>query len=236
MLEPHSAPESSEEYKIHDVSEWWQRIEYFIVFFFIYAFFFSVCFWMWLRQRWRLASKTIAIPMWTLILCWQLLLEVSAFLCQNLKSLFSFVCLFFFFWSCDVPNLLSRVHSEYQILGNCLKCSSFGTYYTNTSCIVKVRHFRGKILILNITQGSFLKRAVYVNTCDIVSVPLVTVARQDVVLMISDAPQTARLFPKESDVIGPNRGENEFNLTLLLEFIIFKAGWEVPCQRALNQS
>lgn len=50
---------------------------------------------------------------------------------------------------------------------------------------------------------------------------MVTIAIQQVVLMIFDAPQTIRLFPIDSNVIGPNRGENEFNLTLLLEFIIF---------------
>lgn len=47
---------------------------------------------------------------------------------------------------------------------------------------------------------------------------MVTIAIQQVVLMIFDA---IRLFPIDSNVIGPNRGENEFNLTLLLEFIIF---------------
>lgn len=50
---------------------------------------------------------------------------------------------------------------------------------------------------------------------------MVTIAIQQVVLMIFDAPQTIRLFPIDSNVIGPNRGENEFNLTLLLELIIF---------------
>lgn len=50
---------------------------------------------------------------------------------------------------------------------------------------------------------------------------MVTIAIQQVVLMIFDAPQTIRLFPIDSNVIGLNRGENEFNLTLLLEFIIF---------------
>lgn len=50
---------------------------------------------------------------------------------------------------------------------------------------------------------------------------MVTIAIQQVVLMIFDAPQTIRLFPIDSNVIGPNRGENEFNLTLLLEFIIY---------------
>ena len=54
-----------------------------------------------------------------------------------------------------------------------------------------------------------------------VCVLMVSMVIRQVVLMIFDAPQTIRLFPIESDVIGPNRGENEFNLTLLLVFIIF---------------
>lgn len=58
------------------------------------------------------------------------------------------------------------------------------------------------------------------STSDIVNVQAVTMAMQQVVLMIFDAPQTAKPLSKEFNVIGPNRGEEEFNLTLLLELII----------------
>lgn len=44
------------------------------------------------------------------------------------------------------------------------------------------------------------------------------------VLMIFDAPQTMTPFPIGPGLIGHNRGENEFNLTLLLVFIIL---WKV---------
>lgn len=54
------------------------------------------------------------------------------------------------------------------------------------------------------------------------SVLMVSMVIHQVVLMIFDAPQTIRLFPIETNVIGPSRGENEFNLTLLLVFIIFQ--------------
>lgn len=56
---------------------------------------------------------------------------------------------------------------------------------------------------------------------DTTSVLMVSMVIWQVVLMIFDAPQTIRLFPIEPTVIAPNRGENEFNLTLLLVFIIF---------------
>lgn len=62
---------------------------------------------------------------------------------------------------------------------------------------------------------------VCVHMCENVNSLMVTIAIQQVVLMIFDAPQTIMPFPIDSNVIGPNRGENEFNLTLLLEFIIF---------------
>lgn len=39
--------------------------------------------------------------------------------------------------------------------------------------------------------------------------------------MIFDAPQTIRVVPVETNIIGPSRGENEFNLILLLGFIFF---------------
>lgn len=54
------------------------------------------------------------------------------------------------------------------------------------------------------------------------NIPIVSMVIWQVVLMIFDAPRTIRLFPIELDVIGPNRGENEFNLTLLLVFIILE--------------
>lgn len=50
---------------------------------------------------------------------------------------------------------------------------------------------------------------------------MVSMAIWLLVLMIFDTPQTMRPFPIGPGVIGPNRGENEFNLTLLLVFIIF---------------
>lgn len=54
------------------------------------------------------------------------------------------------------------------------------------------------------------------------NIPIVSMVIWQVVLMIFDAPRTIRLFPIELDVIGPNRGENEFNLTLLLVFLILE--------------
>lgn len=54
------------------------------------------------------------------------------------------------------------------------------------------------------------------------NIPIVSMVIWQVVLMIFDAPRTIRLFPIVLDVIGPNRGENEFNLTLLLVFIILE--------------
>lgn len=65
---------------------------------------------------------------------------------------------------------------------------------------------------------------------------MVSMVIWQVILMIFDAPQTIRLFPIEPNVIGPNRGENEFNLTLLLAFIILQESWEEICQRTLNES
>lgn len=59
--------------------------------------------------------------------------------------------------------------------------------------------------------------------CHTVCTLMVSMAIWLLVLMIFDAPQTMRLFPIGPGIIGPNRGENEFNLTLLLVFIIF---WE----------
>lgn len=50
---------------------------------------------------------------------------------------------------------------------------------------------------------------------------MVSMAIWPVVQTILDAMQTIRVLPEETNVIGPSRPENEFNLTLLLVFIIF---------------
>ena len=73
----------------------------------------------------------------------------------------------------------------------------------------------------NVPEHYTLGVRVFKREFDTTSVLMVSMVIWQVVLMIFDAPQTIRLFPIEPTVIGPNRGENEFNLTLLLVFIIF---------------
>lgn len=43
------------------------------------------------------------------------------------------------------------------------------------------------------------------------NIPAVAIEIWQVVLMMFDALQTTSLFPVDSDVIGPNSEENEFN-------------------------
>lgn len=47
--------------------------------------------------------------------------------------------------------------------------------------------------------------------------------------------QTIRLFPIVPYVISPNRGQNEWNFTLLLVFIILSESWEGNCQRTVHE-
>ncbi len=69
-------------------------------------------------------------------------------------------------------------------------------------------------------KGNIPRTKLCVCLCIKVYVMMVSMVIWQVVLIIFDAPQTIRVFPIESNVIGLNRGENEFNLTLLIVFII----------------